>query len=133
MKALITKAIAVSAEVRSLTRAKRTIEGLINEELARYNNKTRGPLTEVLNEIKFQIATKKNYVSRLVNSVPLYDERIHMKVNYISSNDEREGYIDISAADVDVWYLDLNAGRIIPADSVPEEKRNKAINTEQGL
>ena len=133
MKQLITKAIAVSAVVRTL---KRQVLALteVETELGRLGlNEESKTLKQIESRLRTEIEFKHSYISRLVSSLPTYDVKEHIVVNFISSNDVREGVIDISRADLDKYYLVLETGRIVPAEEIPEEKRNRQVSGSGGM
>ena len=48
-----------------------------------------------------------------------------MQVDYISTTDIENGFIDISLNSVDEEYLNLITGEIVSCLTVPENKRNR--------
>lgn len=126
------KAIAISAKVRRLTKAKvqiaETISGLGPLEATIIPS-----LKNALNETEFQILMLKNIISKVILGLPGFDVKRHIKVDYISEADLKEGYIDLAMADIDTDYLDLTTGDIVPPEEVPEEKRNRQLVSPGGI
>jgi len=117
------KAIAISAKVRHLIKVKVQIAELISG-LSPIEATIILSLKNALHETEFQILMLQNVISRIVLGLPGYDLKRHIAINYFSEGDISIGYIDLAIANIDTDYLDLSTGDIVPADSVPMEKRN---------
>jgi hypothetical protein len=121
----LSKAIAISAKVKSLIKAKVQIAEIINVTLVKDPYITLS-LKKSTQEIEFEILMLRDIISRIVKGLPGYDQTRHLPIDYFSESDLKAGYVDLAMADIDTDYLDLSSGDIVSADNVPLEIRNLA-------
>ena len=126
------KAIAISAKVRRLIKAKVQIAEVISG-LGPLEATIIPSLKKAQFEIEFRILILKNIISKIILGLPGYDFTRHIEINYISEADLKEGFIDLAMADIDTDYLDLTTGDILTPEEVPEEKRNRQLVSPGGI
>ncbi len=109
---------------RTLIEGRMQIRELARVKLISFNDVTRH-LKEAENEVSYKLLYVKSRIKSMVSRLDGFDHRIHKQLDYISTADIKEGFVDISLADDDSWHLDLSNGRILSAEEVPEDKRSR--------
>jgi hypothetical protein len=123
MENKLKKAIAISAKVRKLIKAKVQIAEIISD-LSPIEAVISPSLITAQNDLLYEILMLKRIIFTIVSGLPGYDVSRHLVVDYFSEADLKTGYIDLAIADIDTDYLDLSTGDILPPDKVPYEMRN---------
>lgn len=82
-------------------------------------------LKEAEKEIDYKLLYVKSKIKSMVQKLEGFDPKYHKQIDYISTADIKEGYVDISLADDDSWWLNLSNGEIIAAIETPEDKRSR--------
>ena len=110
--------------VMALIEAKMQIREIANVKLVKFD-KVSQLLKESESEIEYQILYVKSKIKSMISHIDGYDHRIHKQLDYISSSEIEDGFVDISLADNGSAYLNLVTGEIVPSEEVPEDKRSR--------
>lgn len=111
MKEEIELARMISARIRRYLSAKQKLGELIYVELS--NDKdVLVPLKEALARLEGEILLLKFKVKSIISSIPGYDEKKHIELDYISLPDLKEKVIDISIKQDGSEFLFLETGEI---------------------
>ena len=110
--------------IRHLIESKSRINVIANVNLHRYKEECEH-LNRAVTKIDCRIKLYKYRVQCAISELNGFDKAIHMQVDYISTTDIENGFIDISLNSVDEEYLNLITGEIVSCLTVPENKRNR--------
>ena len=109
---------------KALIEGRMAVREVYEVKLKKFDDITK-PLKEAENEMEYKLLYVKRKIKEMVSSLDGFDPSVHKQIDYISTSDIKDGFVDISLADNDSWHLNLTTGSIVSATEVPEDKRSR--------
>jgi hypothetical protein len=119
----LSRILIICSIIRKLIIAKNGIAQISEVELLSFPELS-SPLRETIKELELKILMIKSKVKSRISELEDFDESKHRAIDYISTSDIHDGFVDISKENKYEYYLNLSTGEIIDVDCIPEQIRD---------